>query len=118
MGSSASELQMLGCPVRRLPGPDSQRISLRGYGVQTAPAGQARLWAVLWAAMLDVRRHNPLVRSHYECFIERGRCKMSALGGSMRKLVHICFGVIKNQTDFQKGHLYRTPLPKNTTSAV
>jgi transposase len=26
---------------------------------------------------------------------------MSALGGAMRKLAHICFGVIKNQTDFQ-----------------
>jgi hypothetical protein len=46
-------------------------------------------------------RYNPVVRAHYERLLKRGKCKMSALGGAMRKLAHICFGVIKNQTDFQ-----------------
>ncbi|MDO6420043.1 IS110 family transposase, partial [Amphritea sp. 2_MG-2023] len=30
-----------------------------------------------------------------------GKAKMSALGAAMRKLVQICFGVVKNQSEFQ-----------------
>ena len=41
------------------------------------------------------------VRTFYERLLERGKCKMAALGAAMRKLAHICFGVINNQTDFQ-----------------
>jgi hypothetical protein len=52
------------------------------------------------AAMVAVR-YNPVIRAHYERLLQRGKSKMSALGGAMRKLAHICFGVIKNQTNFQ-----------------
>ena len=41
------------------------------------------------------------VRTFYERLLERGKCKLAALGAAMRKLAHICFGVINNQTDFQ-----------------
>ena len=46
-------------------------------------------------------RHNPDVRAFYQRLITRGKCKMAALGAAMRKLAHICFSVIKNQTHFQ-----------------
>ncbi|HEX7028083.1 MAG TPA: IS110 family transposase, partial [Gammaproteobacteria bacterium] len=29
------------------------------------------------------------------------KCKMSAIGAAMRKLVHICFGVLKHQVPYQ-----------------
>ncbi len=63
--------------------------------------GPAHLRAKFYMAAMVAARYNPVVRAHYERLLERGKCKMSALGGAMRKLAHICFGVIKNQTDFQ-----------------
>jgi transposase len=32
---------------------------------------------------------------------ERGKTKMSALGAVMRKLVHLCFGVLKTRQPYQ-----------------
>lgn len=40
------------------------------------------------------KTHNPHVRAIYERLIARGKPKMSALGAAMRKLVHLCFGVL------------------------
>ncbi|MCZ6805271.1 MAG: IS110 family transposase, partial [Proteobacteria bacterium] len=31
-----------------------------------------------------------------------GKTKMQALGAAMRKLIQICFGVVKNQTEYQR----------------
>ncbi len=33
--------------------------------------------------------------------LKSGKTKMQALGAAMRKLIHISFGVIKNQTEYQ-----------------
>jgi transposase len=63
--------------------------------------GPSHLRAKLYMAAVVAIQHNPVVRAHYERLLKRGKCKMSALGGAMRKLAHICFGVVKNQTDFQ-----------------
>jgi hypothetical protein len=52
-------------------------------------------------AALGACHHNPDVRTCYERLLERGKCKMAVLGAAMRNLAHICFGVIKNQTEFQ-----------------
>jgi transposase len=64
-------------------------------------AGPARVRAVLYMAAIVAIRYNPHVKSVYERLLARGKCKMSALGAAMRKLVHLCFGVIKNQTPYQ-----------------
>lgn len=63
--------------------------------------GPATVRAKLYMATLVAVRHNPDVRAFYQRLLARGKCKMAALGGAMRKLAHICFGVIKNQTHFQ-----------------
>jgi transposase len=63
--------------------------------------GPAWVRAKLYLAAIVACHHNPDVRTFYERLLERGKCKMAALGAAMRKLAHICFGVIKNQTDFQ-----------------
>jgi transposase len=63
--------------------------------------GPARVRAKLYMAAIVACRYNPDVRAFYERLLHRGKCKMAALGAAMRKLAHICFGVIKNQTDFQ-----------------
>ncbi len=68
---------------------------------QLSKTGPGHLLAKFYMAAMVAVRYNPVVRAHYERLLQRGKCKMSALGGAMRKLAHICFGVIKNQTDFQ-----------------
>lgn len=64
-------------------------------------AGPARVRAVLYMAAVVAAHCNPHVRALYERLVARGKSKMSALGAAMRKLVHLCFGVIKNQRPYQ-----------------
>ena len=42
---------------------------------------------------VNIRR----VRRHFG----EGKTKMCALGAAMRKLVHICYGVVKNQRPYE-----------------
>jgi transposase len=74
--------------------------SVRGRP-RLSKAGNPRLRAALYMAAVVAIRHNPDVRALYERMLARGKAKMSALCAAMRKLVHICFGVIKNQQDYE-----------------
>jgi transposase len=64
-------------------------------------AGDASMRAALYMVAVVATRHNPDIRLHYERLRGNGKSKMSALCAAMRKLVHICFGVIKNQQLYQ-----------------
>ncbi len=64
-------------------------------------AGPALLRAKLYWPAVVASRHNPDVRHLYQRLLARGKCKMAAIGAAMRKLLHICFGVIKHQTPYQ-----------------
>lgn len=64
-------------------------------------AGPARIRAVLYMAAVVATRYNPHVKAVYERLLARGKPKMSALGAAMRKLVHLCFGVLKTQQPYQ-----------------
>jgi transposase len=67
-------------------------------------AGPARVRAVLYMAAVVATRCNPHVKTLYERLLARGKSKMSALGAAMRKLVHLCFGVIKTQQPYQSNY--------------
>jgi len=56
--------------------------------------------ALYFPAMVATRR-NPDVQALYERLVVAGKPKMCALGAAMRKLVHICYGVYKNQQPYQ-----------------
>lgn len=75
-----------------------------GTGVRKRPRlskqGNAKLRATLYMAAIVAARHNPPLRRVYENLIARGKSKMSALGALMRRLVHIAFGMLKHQTDY------------------
>lgn len=45
-------------------------------------------------------QHNPHIAKQKRRLLANGKTKMQALGAAMRKLVHICFGVIKNQAKY------------------
>lgn len=64
-------------------------------------AGDGAMRAVLYMPAIVASRVNPDVRAHYNRLIAAGKSKMSALGAAMRKLVHICFGVLKNQQPYR-----------------
>lgn len=62
--------------------------------------GDPRLRAKLYMAAIVAARYNPALRKVYLELISRGKSKMSALGALMRRLVHIAFGMLKHQSDF------------------
>ena len=64
-------------------------------------AGPARVRAVLFMAAIVAKQYNPHVKALYDRLIAKGKSKMSALGAAMRKLVHLCFGVLKTQRPYQ-----------------
>jgi transposase len=45
-------------------------------------------------------RFNPLLKGFFERLVAAGKPKMQAVGACMRKLVMICYGVLKNRAPF------------------
>ena len=64
--------------------------------------GNWRVRRALYFAALVATRHNPTVRVYYQRLLNRGEEKKAALVASMRKLLQISRGVLKNQTPFQE----------------
>jgi transposase len=64
--------------------------------------GDARTRAVLYMAAVVATRHNPDIKALYQRLCAKGKAKMAAIGAAMRKLVHICFGVLKHQQDYRQ----------------
>jgi len=73
--------------------------SVRGRA-RLSKAGPPRVRAVLYMAAVVAIRHNPHVKALYARLLARGKSKMSALGAAMRKLVHLCFGVLKTRQPY------------------
>jgi len=64
--------------------------------------GPARLRAKLYLAAGVACQHNPDIKAQRERLLKAGKTKVQALGAAMRKLIQICFGVVKNQTEYQR----------------
>lgn len=64
--------------------------------------GDAKTRAVLYMAAIVATRHNPDIKALYERLCARGKAKMAAIGAAMRKLVHLCFGVLKHQQMYRQ----------------
>lgn len=82
-------------PIQRQSG-----TSLKGQA-HLSKAGSAKVRSGLYMAAVVAIQYNPHIKATYQRLLLRGKTKMSALGAAMRKLVHLCFGVIKNQTAYQ-----------------
>ena len=63
--------------------------------------GSARIRAKLYMAAVCASTHNPDIRAQKQRLLRAGKIKMQALGAAMRKLIQICFGVIKHQSEYQ-----------------
>jgi len=62
--------------------------------------GPSKVRSKLYMAAIVASQHNADVVRQKSRLLEKGKTKMQALGAAMRKLVHICFGVIKTQTKY------------------
>ncbi|MFH7408377.1 IS110 family transposase, partial [Acinetobacter variabilis] len=47
----------------------------------------------------------PHIEALYQRLLSQGKNKMCALGAAMRKLIHLCYGVLKHQTAYQRDYL-------------
>ncbi len=66
-----------------------------------AKNGSSLVRSKLYMAAIVASKHNSIIKAHYERVQNNGKCKKQAICACMRKLVHICFGVIKHQKPFQ-----------------
>ncbi len=81
-------------------------IEVRSGSSVHAPArlskvGPARWRAKLYMPAVTAAQCNPDINALYQRLIAHGKPPMVAVGAAMRKLVHICFGVIKHQSAYK-----------------
>ena len=62
--------------------------------------GSSRLRKALYFPAISALRCNAAIKAFGERLAERGKAKMVIIGAAMRKLLHICYGVLKNQAPF------------------
>lgn len=72
----------------------------QGYS-RLSKSGDGEIRAKLYLAAVVATRYNPDIRAQYERLLKAGKRKMQALGAAMRKLVQICYGVLKHQSKYQ-----------------
>ncbi len=74
--------------------------SVRGRS-HLSKMGDAKIRAKLYMAAVVAVQYNPDIKQQYDRLLKNGKTKMVALGAAMRKLVQICFGVLKHQMPYQ-----------------
>ncbi|MDP1318422.1 hypothetical protein Q8H44_16625, partial [Acinetobacter lwoffii] len=60
---------------------------------------------LLYMSALTAIKYNPHIEALYQRLLSQGKNKMCALGAAMRKLIHLCYGVLKHQTAYQRDYL-------------
>ena len=62
--------------------------------------GSSSVRAKLYMGAIVASQHNSDIIRQRANLLSKGKNKMQALGAAMRKLVHICFGVLKHQREY------------------
>ena len=71
----------------------SSGSSVRGRP-RMSKAGPAYLRKVLYMPAVVARRCNPHIKALNDRLLAKGKSKMAVIGAAMRKLAHLCFGVV------------------------
>ncbi len=66
--------------------------------------------ALYWPAITAIRRC-PAIKAFAQRLAARGKPKMVIIGAVMRKLVHICYGVLKHQTPYDPAKAFGHTTP-------
>jgi transposase len=75
--------------------------SVKGRGGMSK-VGSAHVRKALFMPAMTALRFNPLIISMKERLSSQGKPKMVIIGAAMRKLIHIIYGVLKNNTPFNE----------------
>jgi transposase len=67
--------------------------------------GNARLRAALFMPALSAHKHNDIIAAQRRRLLQRGKAKMTVVIAIMRKLLHLCYGVLKTRKPFNQKHL-------------
>lgn len=79
----------------------SSGTSVYGRGGMSK-VGSAQLRKALFMPAMVALRYNPIMIKMSQRLTENGKSKMVIIGASMRKLIHIIYGVLKNQKPFDE----------------
>ena len=74
------------------------------YRARLSKSGPAELRAKLFIGAMVAVKYNRQLKATYERLLAAGKCKMSALGAVMRKLVHQCYAVLKHQCCYDENY--------------
>lgn len=64
-------------------------------------AGDSKIRSSLFMPSVVALQYNPHIKALYQRLREKGKPKMLIVSAAMRKLVHLCYGVLKHQTAYQ-----------------
>jgi transposase len=73
--------------------------------------GKAGIRAALYWPAITAMRHCPAIKAFAEQLAKRGKPKKVIIGAVMRKLVHICYGVLKNRTPYDPTKVTKQTAP-------
>lgn len=93
--------EALACYIGLTPQKWESGTSVRGRS-RISKAGPARLRALLYMPAVVAKKHNRHVRELYERLLAKGKSKMLAITAGMRKLVHLCFGVVHSNQPYDR----------------
>lgn len=83
------------------PKPRQSVSSVRGVG-RISKTGNANLRKAFYMPALTALRFNPIIKDFAKRLLGTGKSKMVVVIASMRKLLHIIYGVLKNQIPFNE----------------
>lgn len=66
--------------------------------------GNAQLRTAFYMPALSAYRWNPVLAALHQRMQERGKSRMTIVTASMRKLLHLCYGVLKTRKPFDPDH--------------
>ena len=78
---------------------DPLTLQVRGR-TRMSKVGRSQVRKAFFMPALVALRYNPAIKAMKERLLNSGKSKMSIVGAAMRKLVHIIFGVLKNDRPF------------------
>ncbi len=72
--------------------------------------GKSAVRGLLFFPAMTAMQHNPIIRALKERLEAKGKPWKVILGAAMRKLLHLAYGVLKNQTPFDPNYLNKRTL--------
>jgi transposase len=72
-------------------------------------SGSSALRKALYFPAIVAKNHNPILQSFAQKLKKNGKHAMVIIAAIMRKLLHICFGILKHKVAFNAEVLKLTP---------